>query len=91
MKRKSSKKEWRLVHEICISDFSELFISKAKILHWAEVYAKGAVLPLKDIQRLKEAFEDFKELFPNGSNEVKLIEMAIKNIGRQLKRCKYPV
>jgi hypothetical protein len=91
MKRKSSKKEWRLVHEICISDFSELFISKAKILHWAEVYARGAVLPLKDIQRLKEAFEDSKELFSNDSKEVGLIEMAIKNLGRLFRRCKYPV
>jgi hypothetical protein len=91
MKRKSSKKEWRLVHEICISDFSELFISKAKILHWAEVYARGAVLPLKDIQRLKEAFEDSKELFSNDSKEVRLIEMAIKNLGRLFRRCKYPV
>lgn len=86
------KRVWVPAHEVCIEDLTIKLVTPAKSLHWAEVYAAGAIVPAKDIPRLIQAFEaatkDVMAFAPASDNPAhidSIVRLAIEKLQEQLK------
>ena len=80
--------EFRPVHEICLKELTRedgkrIYTDKA--IYWAELYAKGAISPVKAIPELIAAIKKSANgCFENGENRP-IFKEAIANLEEQLK------
>lgn len=80
--------KFRPVHEICLEELTRkdgkrIYVDKA--IHWAELYAKGAIAPVKAIPKLIAAIKSAANgCFENGEDRP-VFKEAIKNLEEQLK------